>query len=570
MTDPQLDALAAALAGQYDVQQEIGRGGMGVVYLARDLKLDRTVAIKTLPPQLAGDPVVRERFVREARTAAALSHPGIVPIHRADEIDGQVFFVMGYVEGESLAERVQREGRVAPSEVRQTVAEVARALGYAHARGVIHRDVKAENILLDVRDGRAVVTDFGIARLAEAAPLTSTGQILGTVHYLSPEQVAGERIDGRSDLYSLGVVAYFALAGRFPFEAELASAVLVAHVTRPAPLLRSVAPDVPASLAAIVDRLLAKEPPQRFADGAALAAALDAIATDVMANETTTPRERPVLPTRTRGLVSETEAQAMWQRAAELQDATGAIPSPVPTVRRDTAADAGRTSGYAVGSVRDAAREAGIATQFIDRAMAERGLAPAGERLPAPATEVLNRSRRGAAWFTGGPHTISLEAVVEGEVPEEEYDQFADIIRRRLGEIGALSIAGKSLTWQSLDMRQRRVHLSMSSRRGRTTIMATENLRQMMGGLFGGIIGGGGGGGGGAALGATTAATHNPLLGFAVWGGCVVGAYGVARTIFRSLSRSRERTLEELVGELAAAAELAIATANAGVPRLRG
>src|SRR4051812_10506127 len=243
---------AAALAGQYELEREIGRGGMGVVYLARDTRLDRQVAIKTLPVHLAHDPVVRERFLREARTAARLSHPNIVPIHRADEIMGHVFFVMGYVSGDSLAQRIRRIGRIDAHETTSVLRDVADALGYAHAHGVIHRDVKAENILLDAKTGRAMVTDFGIARLAEAAPLTATGQVLGTVYYVSPEQVSGERVDARSDIYSLGVVGFLALSGRFPFEAELASAVLIAHVTKTAPPLHTVAQDVPRDLADIV------------------------------------------------------------------------------------------------------------------------------------------------------------------------------------------------------------------------------------------------------------------------------------------------------------------------------
>ena len=236
---------AAALAGQYDIEREIGRGGMGVVYLARDVRLDRHVAIKTLPPHLATDPTVRERFLREARTAGALSHQNIVPIHRADEIAGHVFFVMGFVDGESMAQHIRERGRLEPLQVVRELHDVATALSYAHEHGVIHRDIKTENILIDRHTGRAMVTDFGIARLAESTPLTSTGQLLGTVYYLSPEQVSGDKVDARSDIYSLGVVGYFALSGRFPFDAELASAVLIAHVTKAPPPLLSAAPHVP-------------------------------------------------------------------------------------------------------------------------------------------------------------------------------------------------------------------------------------------------------------------------------------------------------------------------------------
>ncbi|HEY5218869.1 MAG TPA: serine/threonine-protein kinase, partial [Gemmatimonadaceae bacterium] len=165
MTTSELASFSRLLAGQYELEREIGRGGMGVVYLARDLKLDRPVAIKTLPPHLANDAMIRDRFLREARTAAKLSHPNIVPIYRADETDGQVFFVMGYVDGESMAERIKRSGRLDAREVLREMRDVAAALGSAAAHGVIHRDIKAENILIETVTGTAMVTDFGIARL---------------------------------------------------------------------------------------------------------------------------------------------------------------------------------------------------------------------------------------------------------------------------------------------------------------------------------------------------------------------------------------------------------------------
>jgi hypothetical protein len=283
MTAPRPDTLAfaTALDGQYRLEREIGRGGMGIVYLARDLKLDRPVAIKTLPYHLASDPVIRERFLREARTAAALTHPSIVPIHRADELGDFVFFVMGFVDGESVAQRVRRAGPFAPAELLPLLIEVASALGYAHARGVVHRDVKAENILLDATGSRAMVTDFGIARLAQSASLTQTGTVLGTVFYMSPEQVSGADVDGRSDLYSLGVLAFFALTGRFPFESETPSAVLVAHVTRQPPPIRSIAPTVPEPLAAIVDRLLLKDRALRYAEAGEVVGALAAAAREI-------------------------------------------------------------------------------------------------------------------------------------------------------------------------------------------------------------------------------------------------------------------------------------------------
>jgi eukaryotic-like serine/threonine-protein kinase len=201
-----------ALRAHYDLDQEIGRGGMGIVYRAKDRRLKRTVAVKLLPPELSFRSEIRSRFLREAETAAQLSHPNIVPIYAVDEIDNLVFFVMAYIDGQNLGTRLHEQGRLPIDETRRIVREVADALAFAHQRKVIHRDIKPDNILLDRETGRAMVTDFGIARaISEGGDsrLTATGMALGTPAYMSPEQAAGDReIDGRSDLYSLGVVTY--------------------------------------------------------------------------------------------------------------------------------------------------------------------------------------------------------------------------------------------------------------------------------------------------------------------------------------------------------------------------
>src|SRR5215210_2312580 len=212
--------LQAALAGEYSLQRELGRGGMGIVYLARDVQLDRDVAIKILPTHLARDTTARDRFVREARTAAGLSHPHIVPIHRVGEASGFVFFVMSYVEGETLGERLRTRGPLPPAEATRVLREVAWALAYAHGRGIVHRDVKPDNIMLEAGTGRALVTDFGIAHGGAQPGLASdAGQIMGTAQFMSPEQAANERVDARSDIYALGVVGYLSVSGRLPFEA---------------------------------------------------------------------------------------------------------------------------------------------------------------------------------------------------------------------------------------------------------------------------------------------------------------------------------------------------------------
>jgi serine/threonine-protein kinase len=278
--DSELLALQEVVRGRFAIERELGRGGMGVVVLARDLALDRHVAIKVLPIALARQPALRERFLREARTSAGLSHPNIVPIHAVEEHSDVVFFVMGYVDGETLARRVSRVGPLGPAEATRLVQEVAWALAYAHGHGIVHRDIKPDNILIERATGRALVTDFGIARVADATrALTLDGHVMGTAQFMSPEQAAGEPVDGRSDLYALGVVAFFALTGALPFEAESVTALLAMQVTRPAPPVASRRPGIPARLAAAIDRCLAKRPADRFQSAEALADALAEVGT---------------------------------------------------------------------------------------------------------------------------------------------------------------------------------------------------------------------------------------------------------------------------------------------------
>src|SRR2546423_4596412 len=282
-TDEQaeLTRISDALAADFKILGELGRGGMGVVYLAVDVNLDREVAIKVLPPYLAREPGVRDRFLREARTAAKLTHPNIVTVYRADEMGGVVFFVMRHVDGESLADRLAVSGTLSPLEAVRMLRPVALALDYAHGRGVIHRDIKPENILLERGTDAPVVTDFGIARLMEAASQTATGQVLGTVLYMSPEQVMAERVDGRSDVYSLGVVGYKALTSSLPFENRTATAVLVDRVTKDAPKVGTIAPGLPDTLADVIDRCLAREADARYQTAGALALALEKVAQSI-------------------------------------------------------------------------------------------------------------------------------------------------------------------------------------------------------------------------------------------------------------------------------------------------
>ncbi len=323
MADQLRERVVAAIGDSYEIEAEIGRGGMAAVYRARDLRLRRHVAIKVLPPDLAFREEVRTRFLREAQTAAQLNHPNIVPIFSVDERAGLVYFVMALVEGENLGGRLARERRPALTEVTRTLREVADALGYAHARGIVHRDIKPDNILLDAATGRAMVTDFGIARAAEGdSRLTVTGIAVGTPTYMSPEQALGEReVDGRCDQYSLAVVAYQMLTGEPPFAATNTPAMLLKHISEPPAPLRESRPDLPAAVVVAVEKALAKKPSERWPTAYAFRDALTA--------------EGVVLPVAPREMSPEQLRQsAAWKRPAVSRDnqrrAPLAQPAPVP------------------------------------------------------------------------------------------------------------------------------------------------------------------------------------------------------------------------------------------------
>ncbi len=271
--------VATVLSANYELESEIGRGGMGIVYCARDKRLKREIAVKVLPPELSFRADIRQRFLREAETAAQLNHPNIVPIYTVEERENLVYFVMAYIKGDNLGQRLQQHGPMPPVEVRRILREVADALAYAHHRNVIHRDIKPDNIIIDEETGRAMVTDFGIARaLTDSGDsrLTATGMAIGTPAYMSPEQSAGDQaIDGRSDLYSLGVVGYQMLCGQPPFVASNTPSMLVKHLSeKPIPVDERW-PDLPPDLARAVMICLEKDPADRFPSAAAFAVGLD-------------------------------------------------------------------------------------------------------------------------------------------------------------------------------------------------------------------------------------------------------------------------------------------------------
>ena len=276
---------------------------MGIVYCARDRRLKREIAIKVLPPELSFRADIRQRFLREAETAAQLSHPNIVPIYTVEEKDNLVYFVMAYIAGDNIGQRLHQHGPMPAVEARRVLREVADALAYAHNRNVVHRDIKPDNIILDAETGRAMVTDFGIARaLTDTGDsrLTATGMAIGTPAYMSPEQSAGDRaIDGRSDLYSLGVVGYQMLCGQPPFTATNTPSMLVKHLSeRPVPVDERW-PDLPQDLARAVMMCLEKDPADRFPSASAFSLALSGVGMPTLATRiTSTPPERSVAPTR--------------------------------------------------------------------------------------------------------------------------------------------------------------------------------------------------------------------------------------------------------------------------------
>ncbi len=276
MTDSLQERVSAALGGQYDIEGEIGRGGMSVVYRARDRRLNRPVAIKVLPPELAHDAAIRTRFTREAQMAAQLTHAHIVPIYDVGEQDGLAYFVMAIVNGGNLGTLLTREPRQPIDEARRLLGEIADALAYAHLRGVIHRDIKPDNILLDESSGRAMVTDFGIARAMEGSTrLTATGIAVGTPAYMSPEQALGDReVDGRSDIYSLGVLGYQMLTGRLPFSAGNSMALLLKHVSEAPRPIGELRTDAPKSIREAVERALMKSPEDRWPTAVSMREAL--------------------------------------------------------------------------------------------------------------------------------------------------------------------------------------------------------------------------------------------------------------------------------------------------------
>ncbi|HYK82593.1 MAG TPA: serine/threonine-protein kinase [Gemmatimonadales bacterium] len=506
--------LQAALADRYELHRLLGQGGMASVYLARDRKHRRDVALKVLLPGLAAALGV-ERFLKEIQIVARLTHPHILPMHDSGEAGGFLYYVMPYITGGSLRQRLIQERRLAAPAALAIATPVADALTYAHRMGILHRDIKPENILFS--QGHPIVADFGIAKAistAGGANLTRTGFPLGTPGYMSPEQAAGlTDLDERTDVYGLAVVIYEMLVGdpprRWPTEEAVRVGRFLELGAGPRARLTAAGDAVEGALV----RGLAVQHDQRTATPAAL---LEELA-------------RHGAPRRS---YTAGEVQEIVKRATELE------------VTRPTAGGA-----MTIGGVEALAAEVGIAPDVV------RAAAQSVARAAAPAPPVA--ATRGS-WWLGGPTRLSFERVVEGELPDTEYEALVDETRRLLKHVGQVSQLGRSFSWTATRGAavQRGLEIAVSVRGGQTRIMVHESLAPLLGAIYGGIGGGMGGGGMGPIIGLGAGLLHASGSALAalipVW---LVTTFVTARAVFRHMAERRERELADLADRLATLAK---------------
>jgi len=497
--------LRAALADRYALERVIGQGGMATVYLATDQKHGRKVAVKVLRQDLSAT-LGAERFLREIRIAAQLQHPHILLLIDSGEAEGLLYYVMPYVEGESLRQRLDRAGTLPPDEVVRLARQVGDALEYAHRHGLVHRDIKPENILLS--DGHAIVADFGIAKALTAASdkaLTRTGYPVGTVGYMSPEQAAGfQELDARSDVFSLTCVIYEMLVGRVPGMWPSDDSARVLRFLEAPPEHRAALEALPGSVEQVLVRGLVLRPDRRFSGPRetveALAQAFG---------------EKPRF--------KDHQAREIVARAADLEATT-------PT----------ETGNLSLGGIQQLAAEVGIPPQHVAQAAREIGR-------PAPRQLQSN-------WFLGSPNRIVVERIVDGEVEEQEYPTIVDEVRMTVGNVGQSSTLGRSLSWRTVGSGGqvvRGVSLGVTPANGRTRIRLEESLTQIAGGLFGGLMGGVGGTSIPLSMVIAVKALALPILipVFIALG--IGGSWGLARQIFKHTRKKRIEELERLADRLA-------------------
>ena len=503
--------LAAALGGRFELRRVLGRGGMATVYLATDRKHGREVAVKVLLPGLAAF-LGTERFLTEIQIAARLNHPHILSLHDSGEAGGFLYYVMPYIDGGSLRQRVAPGTRPVLADALAVLEPVADALSYAHRMGVLHRDIKPENILFS--QGHPIVTDFGIARAvttAGGAHLTRTGFPIGTPGYMSPEQAAGlTDLDERADVYSLAVVAYELLVGELPGRWPTEDAVRAGRFADVPPAHRAGLDALGSQVEGALIRGLSVRADQRTATPGALIAELRGQA----------PRRR----------YTEGEVQAIVKRASEME-ATN------PT----------QSGAMTIGGVEALAAEVGIAPRLVRQAAGD--VAPGRPGTPAPVLDVSPYNR-----VIGGPTRLFFEREVDGELPDAEFPTLVEEIRRMLSDVGQVNQLGHSFSWISTrgGGRTRDLEISVSVRQGKTRIRARENLNVLIGTTFGGIGGGMGGGGMGPIMGTLFGGLHVPgalaLVVVPAWLGIT---YVTARTVYKRSVKKRIAGMAPLVDRLA-------------------
>jgi serine/threonine protein kinase len=508
VTDDLPAGLASALAERYELRRLLGRGGMASVYLAFDKKHHRQVALKVLLPDLVAFLGV-ERFLKEIDIAAHLTHPHILALYDSGEANGQLYYVMPYVDGGSLRQTLQREQRLTPERALAIATPVAGALAYAHRMGIVHRDIKPENILFS--QGHPVVADFGIAKAVSSAGgvnLTRTGFPIGTPGYMSPEQAAGlTELDARTDVYSLAVVIYEMLVGELPGRWPTEDDVRAGRFTGATAAHRTRLAALGSRIEAALVRGLAIRHDQRTASPAALLEDL---------TSPTAPRRR----------YSDGEVQEIVKRAAEREAST-------PT----------ESGAMTIGGVEALAAEVGIAPEVVRSAAESLAL-----RAPGSTAPVSPGVRR----LIGGPTRLLFERVVPVEVPDEEFPTMVEEIRRVLQNVGHVSQLGRSFTWTSAVTSTRRsLEVAVSVRGGQTRIIVQESLANLIGGIFGGIGGGMGGGGMGPIMGTFSSLHVSPLGLVAVVPLWLATTFTVARTVYRRSSRRRALELEQVADRLA-------------------
>ena len=511
------DALRAALADRYGLDRVIGRGGMATVYLAADLKHRRRVAVKVLRPDLAAS-IGTDRFLKEIEIAAGLSHPYIVPLHDSGEAHDFLYYVMPYVEGASLRKRLNAEQRLAVPAAVRIARDVAEALSYAHGVGVLHRDIKPENILF--AHGHAVVADFGVAKAITTAAdpsFTRTGLALGTPGYMSPEQAAGVRdVDARTDVYGLGCVLYEMLIGETPGLWLTDEAVRLRRFVDASPEHRAPLDALSGSLEQVMVKALAMHPDKRFATADDFAQAL---------KEATDRTQK----------YGDVEVRQIMKRASELE------------LEHPTPADA-----LSVGGVEQVAAQVGIPPARVRQAVRD---------LDRPSKAVVPQRVEGWNRFLGRSHRLTIDRVVQGEVPEAEFAYLADEIRMTMGSVGLDGTLGHSMTWSSSPPGQgtgRNVQITISARHGETRIHIEEHFANLAGGLYGGIMGGGGGGMMAVSLAVAMESLQMPVVGVIAAITSVAGSYIIARTFYTSTFSKRERELHALADALSEQVEVSI------------